>query len=75
MNQQRLTRSSVDLLLRAAKISLIVGSALNLINQGDVLWGDSELSIMHLLLNYVVPFGVSTFSALQVRDSQSASSS
>ncbi|MEM7016866.1 MAG: nitrate/nitrite transporter NrtS, partial [Pseudomonadota bacterium] len=48
---------------------LVVGTVLNLINQGDVIlmgqwdgihWGK-------LLLTYLVPFCVSVYSALQVR--------
>lgn len=70
MNCCGLEQSTMDLLWRAAKISLVVGSVLNLVNQGDVLWGDTELEIWHFLLNYLVPFGVSSFSAMQARDSQ-----
>lgn len=61
------TRLSRDLVWRAVKISLIVGSILNLINQGEVLWATAELSIVHVLLNYLVPFAVSIFSAMQAR--------
>jgi hypothetical protein len=53
------------LLLGSAKVALIVGTLLNLINQGDVLWGQGIVSAWHLLLNYLVPFGVSSFSAAQ----------
>lgn len=57
-----LSEPSADLLWRAARIALVVGTILNLINQGDVLWGEGELSPMHFLLNYLVPLGVSSFS-------------
>jgi len=60
-------RLSRDLAWRAIKISFVVGSILNLINQGEVLWGAAELSIPHVLLNYLVPFAVSLFSAMQAR--------
>ena len=60
-------RLSRDLVWRAVKISLVVGSILNLINQGEVLWATAELSIPHVLLNYLVPFAVSSFSAMQAR--------
>ncbi|WP_372874066.1 hypothetical protein [Pseudomonas sp.] len=49
------------------QIPLVVGSILNLINQGEVLWGAAELFIPHVLLNYPVPFAVSLFSAMQAR--------
>ena len=71
MTRHGFSQPVIDLVWRAAKISLVVGSILNLVNQGNVLWGDAELEILHFLLNYLVPFGVSTFSAMQVRDSQS----
>lgn len=61
------SRLSRDLVWRAVKISFVVGSILNLINQGEVLWGAAELSIPHVLLNYLVPFAVSLFSAMQAR--------
>ena len=47
----------------ALRISLVVGTVLNLINQGEVLWGEQLISWWHLLLNYAVPFGVSSYSA------------
>jgi hypothetical protein len=60
-------RLSRDLVWRALKISFVVGSILNLINQGEVLWATAELSIPHVMLNYLVPFAVSLFSAMQAR--------
>ncbi|MBB1488240.1 nitrate/nitrite transporter NrtS [Oceanospirillum sediminis] len=51
------------ILIKAIKISVIVGTLLNLINQGDVLWGDATFSIFPALLTYLVPFCVSLFSA------------
>lgn len=57
---------------RAVRTALVVGTVLNLINQGDVLWGDAELSVLHFLLNYLVPLGVSGFSFMQARRAQAA---
>lgn len=50
--------------LRAAKTSLVVGSVLNLINQGDVLLAmDFEnLHVGKIVLTYCVPLVVSGFS-------------
>jgi len=62
-----------ELLWRATRIALLVGTILNLINQGDVLWGGAELSLLHFLLNYLVPFGVSSFSFMQARRAKSGS--
>ncbi len=48
-------------------MSLIVGSVLNLINQGAVLWGNAEVNLTQLLLTYLVPYCVSTFSGVRTR--------
>ena len=42
---------------------LLVGSALNLINQGDALWSGAAVNWWKLSLTYCVPFGVATFGA------------
>lgn len=47
--------------------SVIVGSVLNIINQGAVLWGDAQLNVTQLLLTYLVPYCVSTFSGVKTR--------
>lgn len=47
--------------------SIIVGSVLNLINQGAVLWGDAQLNLTQLLLTYLVPYCVSTFSGVKTQ--------
>jgi hypothetical protein len=47
-----------ELATNSLKISLFIGTVLNLVNQGDALWGSGTLSVPHLLMNYAVPFGV-----------------
>jgi len=49
------------------KRSLIVGTILNLINQGDALVGGAALNVTKLLLTYVVPYCVSTYGAVSYR--------
>ncbi|MBI5924661.1 MAG: nitrate/nitrite transporter NrtS [Aquabacterium sp.] len=49
--------------LNSARISLVVGSILNLINQGPAFWASQRISWAHLALNYLVPFLVATYSA------------
>lgn len=49
--------------LNSLKISLVVGTLLNVINQGPALWGGANLSWIHLGLNFLVPFSVAYFSA------------
>ncbi len=58
---------------RAIKVSAVVGTVLNLINQGQGLLGGGAISWPHLLLNYVVPFCVSAYSAVKVRGANQAS--
>lgn len=47
----------------ALKVSLVVGTVLNLINNGEQFWLQQPFSYWHCLLNYVVPFCVSSYSA------------
>jgi hypothetical protein len=48
-------------------VALIVGTILNLINQGDALFAGGPLDLPKLLLNYVVPYCVSTYGAVSYR--------
>ena len=53
----------------ALLIALVVGSLLNLINQGDSLWSDAPVDWLKLGLTYCVPFFVSlygSYSALRL---------
>ena len=44
-------------------VALIVGTILNVINQGDVLWSGSRIDWLKALLTYSVPFCVATYGA------------
>ena len=50
----------------ALRTSLFVGTLLNLINQGSVLFGRAELDLLKLALTYVVPYCVATYSATSI---------
>lgn len=52
---------------RSLAVSLIVGTLLNLINQGDVLFGTTDLNFLKLALTYAVPYCVSTYGAVSYR--------
>ena len=52
---------------RALILALIVGTILNLINQGDALVTGTPLDLAKLLLNYLVPYCVSTYGAVSYR--------
>ena len=45
------------------KIAAVVGTALNLINQGERLLDAERISWGHFALNYAVPFMVASYSA------------
>ncbi|MDX8379534.1 MAG: nitrate/nitrite transporter NrtS [Gallionella sp.] len=51
------------IITNALKIALVVGSLLNVINQGEPLLNGEAISWFHFLLNYVVPYCVATYSA------------
>ena len=52
---------------RSFLIALIVGTILNLINQGDTLFGQGHLSLTKIVLTYAVPYCVATFGAVSYR--------
>jgi len=47
----------------AIKVAIVVGTLLNLINQGGRLFDGLPLSWFHVGLNYLVPYCVSSYSA------------
>ncbi|HCI13086.1 MAG: hypothetical protein A2063_06045 [Gallionellales bacterium GWA2_60_142] len=49
--------------LPALKVALVVGTLLNLVNQGGNLLEGMPLNATQMLLNYLVPFCVSSYSA------------
>jgi hypothetical protein len=56
---------SAGVIGRAVKVALVVGSVLNLVNQGSVLLsGDlASFDALRGLLNFVVPYCVATYGA------------
>ena len=52
---------------RSLIVALIVGTILNLINQGDALVTGMPLDLTKLLLTYLVPYCVSTYGAVSYR--------
>jgi hypothetical protein len=48
------------------RTSLFIGTLLNVINQGDALFGSQPLALGKLLLTYVVPYCVATYSATSI---------
>jgi len=60
---------SKAIILRASKVSLIVGSILNLINQGEFIFAldFTHLSFTKFLLTYFVPYSVTTYTAISMK--------
>ena len=52
---------------RSFIVALIVGTILNLINQGDVLFAGGRLNFWKLFLTYAVPYAVATYGAVSYR--------
>ena len=52
---------------RSLWVALIVGTILNLINQGDRLFSGQSLDLTKLALTYLVPYFVSTYGAVSFR--------
>lgn len=52
---------------RSLLVALIVGTVLNLINQGDALLGAGELNWTKAVLTFVVPYCVATYGAVSFR--------
>lgn len=51
------------IVVNSARIALVVGTVLNLINQGEAVVAGAPVSWTHLLLNYAVPYCVASYSA------------
>ncbi len=52
---------------RSFIVAAIVGTVLNLINQGDVLLNGGTINITKVLLTYAVPYCVATYGAVAFR--------
>lgn len=52
-----------QIIFPALKVALVVGTMLNLVNQGGNLFDGLPLNIAQMLMNFVVPFCVSSYSA------------
>jgi hypothetical protein len=58
--------SSSPVIRLALRTSLLVGSLLNVINQGDALFGAGSVHWFKLGLTYLVPYCVATYSATSI---------
>ena len=52
---------------RSLWVALVVGTILNLVNQGDALVASRPLDLVKLALTYLVPYFVCTYGAVSYR--------
>jgi hypothetical protein len=52
---------------RSFFVALVVGTILNLINQGDALFGAGHLNLTKIILTFAVPYCVATYGAVSFR--------
>ena len=57
---------------RSLAVALVVGSLLNLINQGGALLGHAPIDWTKLLLTYAVPYFVATYGAVSAKRARDA---
>ena len=53
--------------IRSLYVAFIVGTVLNLINQGDALWSAGSINWVKIILTYIVPYCVCTYGAVSFR--------
>lgn len=65
MDDKGLVRTALEpaIARNALKVSLVVGAVLNVVNQGGAFIDGRPLVISQLLLNFLVPYVVSSYSA------------
>lgn len=51
-------------ILRSAAVAAVIGTVLNLINQGDAIFGPAPVAPVKLVLTYLVPYCVATYGAV-----------
>lgn len=52
---------------RSLRVALVVGTVLNLINQGEAVFGAAPVNWFKVLLTFAMPYAVSTYGAVAVR--------
>lgn len=52
---------------RSLAAAIVVGTILNLINQGDALFGGRHINWLKVVLTYIVPYCVATYGAVAFR--------
>lgn len=58
---------SRQVVTNAVRVSLVVGTCLNLINQGGALWSGEGVEWGKFALNFAVPYLVASYSAAKIK--------
>ncbi|NCO47659.1 MAG: hypothetical protein GW808_12530 [Sphingomonadales bacterium] len=53
----------------AMRVAIVVGTCLNIINQGGTIWYDGYVDWSRFMINYAVPFLVASYSGAKARKS------
>ena len=56
--------------LRSGYVAIVVGTILNLINQGDAIFEATSINWIKVVLTYFVPYAVCTYGAVSYRMSR-----
>ena len=59
------------MVIRAFKVTVVVGTILVAINHGDVFLNGGEINWFKIILTYMVPYAVATYAAAMQRVSSS----
>ncbi|MFN3915827.1 MAG: nitrate/nitrite transporter NrtS [Aquabacterium sp.] len=59
------TACTPHIMRNAVKVALVVGTVLNAVNQGAHVWRGEPISWWQVAMNYLVPYCVSTYSAVK----------
>lgn len=72
------TALSRHIVLNAFKIAMVVGTLLNMVNQGDSMLRGGTISWLYFIFNYLVPYCVASYSAtkneIELRESNDCKS-
>ena len=66
MKELLMTACQRPIVIAAIKVAVVVGTILNIINQGGRLLEGLPPSWFHVALNYLVPYCVSSYSAARI---------
>lgn len=58
---------SRPVIANATQVMIVVGTCLNIVNQGATIWNGGGVDWSRFMMNYAVPFLVASYSAAKAR--------